>query len=191
MNFKLKKTSIEDLFIIEPIIVNDDRGYFIKKYFYSFFKNLNQLDFVSEELISKSKLGTIRGLHFQRKNPQAKLISVIRGKIFDVAVDLRGGSLTYGQHYAIELSDSNNLMLLVPEGFAHGFLALEEGTIVSYLCSSEYEIDFDTGIRYNDPDLGINWPKIEFDYIISIKDKNLPFFRDFKGFISDPKVYKK
>jgi len=183
MNFQVKKTNIKDLLVIEPLKITDERGYFIKKYLNSFFKDLRQLDFISEELISRSKLGTIRGLHFQSKNPQAKLINVIKGKVYDVAVDLRKGSLTYGQHYAIELSEVNNLMLLIPEGFAHGFMSLAENSIVSYLCSSEYEPNFDSGLIYNDPDLNIQWPKLDLEYTISDKDKGLPMFRDFKGFI--------
>jgi dTDP-4-dehydrorhamnose 3,5-epimerase len=135
-----------------------------------------------EEFFTKSKYGTLRGLHFQTKNPQKKLINVIKGKIFDVAVDLRVGSVTYGKHFGVELSSENNMMLLIPEEFAHGFLSLEEGTIISYLCSNEYEEEFDTGIVYDDSDLNVQWPRLDVDFLISDRDKSFPRFKDFKGF---------
>lgn len=182
MSYKLITTYIENLVIVEPKVHIDSRGYLIKKYLSSYFEKSGILNFVAEEVITKSKLGTIRGLHFQTKNPQAKLVSVVKGSIFDVAVDLRLGSPTYGMYFGLELSSENNLMLLIPEGFAHGFLSLEEDTIVIYPCSSEYEPDFDSGVLYNDSDLNIKWPKLDIDYIISEKDRNLPRFRDFQGF---------
>lgn len=182
MSYKIITTSIESLVIIEPKVHTDSRGLFIKKYLNSFYEKSGLFGVVAEELISKSKLGTIRGLHFQNKNPQAKLINVIKGRIYDVAVDLRLGSPTYGMHFGLELSSENNLMLFIPEGFAHGFLSLEEDTIVSYLCSTEYEPDHDSGIRFDDPDLNIQWPILDLDYVLSEKDLNLSRFRDFQGF---------
>lgn len=180
--FKVHKTHIEKLLVIEANKIIDGRGYFVKKYLSSYFKNIGMLDIVAEEIISKSKFGTIRGLHFQTKNPQAKLISIINGRILDVAVDLRRGSLTYGEHFSIELSSQSNFMLFIPAGFAHGFLALEEDSIVSYLCSTEYEPDYDSGLIFNDPDLNIHWTSLDCDYTISDKDKSLPRFQDFSGF---------
>ena len=175
-------TKINELTIIEPKVFFDIRGKFIKK-----FHNLALLEndvqlVVKEEIISISKQAALRGLHFQTKNPQAKLVSVLKGKIYDVAVDLRLGSPTYGIHYGLELTSENNLILYIPEGFAHGFLSLEEDTIVSYLCSTEYEPEHDSGIRFDDPDLDIQWPELDMNYIISEKDLNLPNFKDFKGF---------
>lgn len=182
MSYKLITTSIENLIVVEPKVHIDGRGYFIKKYHNSYFESSNMLGFVAEELVSKSKLGTIRGLHFQTKNPQAKLVSVIKGRIYDVAVDLRAGSRTYGMHFGVELSSYNNMMFFIPAGFAHGFLSLEEDTIVSYLCSTEYELEYDSGLFHDDPDLQIQWPKLDMEYIISEKDKRLPRFKDFLGF---------
>jgi len=179
--YRLITTSIENLLIIEPKVHTDIRGIFVKKYLKSYFESINTLGLVAEELISKSRLGTIRGLHFQTKNPQAKLVSVLSGKIYDVAVDLRIESPTYGMHFGLELSSENNLMLLIPEGFAHGFLSLEEDTIVSYLCSTEYEPEHDSGILFDDPDLKIEWPKIDLEYTISEKDQKLPKFKDFQN----------
>ena len=181
-SFKLITTPIKGLLVVEPIVYRDSRGFFMKKYMGSFFEKSNIFGNVAEELISKSKLGTIRGLHFQTKNPQAKMVSVLKGKVFDVAVDLRLGSPTYGNYFGLDLNTENNLMLLIPAGFAHGFLSLEEDTIVSYLCSTEYEPEHDTGIIFNDIDLNIQWPKLNMEYVISEKDNNLPRFKEFKGF---------
>ena len=182
MPYKIITTPIEHLVIVEPKVHTDNRGFFIRKYLNSYVRNFGMLASVAEELISVSRLGTIRVLHFQTKNPQAKLVNVIKGRIYDVAVDLRLGSLTYGEHIVLELSSENNLMLYIPEGFAHGFLSLEDDTIVSYLCSTEYEPEHDSGIRFDDPDLDIKWPELDMNYIISEKDLNLPIFKDFKGF---------
>jgi dTDP-4-dehydrorhamnose 3,5-epimerase len=180
--FEFIKTDLSGLYVISNKVHIDDRGWLIKKFHKSTFKSNGFVSDFSEELISCSHYGVLRGLHFQTKNPQAKLVTVLRGKIYDVVVDLRLESSTYGKHYSIELSDQNKLTLLIPEGFAHGFLSLEEETIVSYLCSTEYESDYDGGIIYNDPDLKIIWPKIEGDYLISSKDNSLGKFRNFLGF---------
>lgn len=182
MKFKVISTEIEGLYLIESRTLFDDRGFFRKTYQKSYFCDLGLISSIGEEFFSKSKYGTLRGLHFQTKNPQTKLINVIKGKIFDVAVDLRVGSITYGKYFGVELSDENNMLLLVPEGFAHGFLTLEDNTIVSYLCSTEYEPDFDSGLVYNDPDLGIQWPLLDVEYIISERDKMLNRLKDFPGF---------
>ena len=182
MSFKRLNSDIDGLLIIEAKKLYDNRGYFTKIYHKSSFNELDANFNIFEEFASQSNYGVLRGLHFQTKHPQAKLINVIKGRIFDVAVDLRIDSPTYGMHYGLELSSENNLMFFIPAGFAHGFLSLEEETIVSYLCSTEYEPEHDSGIRFDDPDLEIQWPKLDLDYIISEKDLNLPMFRDFKGF---------
>lgn len=180
--FNIKEKEILGIKIITPLVFLDSRGKFVKKFHKSSYVT-NEISLeAKEEIISISKKGVMRGLHFQTKHPQAKLINVIKGKIYDVAVDLRLGSLTYGEHFGLELSSENNLMVYIPEEFAHGFLALEEDTIVSYLCSTEYEPDHDSGLRYDDPDLKIQWPKLDVEYIVSEKDLNLPRFKDFKGF---------
>jgi dTDP-4-dehydrorhamnose 3,5-epimerase len=183
--FEFTETEIKGLCIIAPKIHIDNRGKLIKKFHMSSFDSFGLPSVFSEELISTSKYGVLRGLHFQVNKPQAKLVNVVKGKIYDVAVDLRENSDTYGSHYGLELSEHNGLMLFIPEGFAHGFLSLEAGTIVSYLCSSEYEASYDSGIYYNDPDLNIAWPKISGEYILSPKDIALGSFKDFLGFMSE------
>ena len=180
--FNFKEDRILGIKIITPPVFFDSRGKFVKKFHKSTYVNSEIYLEAKEEIISTSKRGVMRGLHFQTKHPQAKLINVVKGKIYDVAVDLRLGSLTYGEYFGLELSSENNLMLYIPAGFAHGFLSLDEDTIVSYLCSTEYEPDHDSGLRYDDPDLKIQWPKLDVEYIVSEKDLNLPMFRDFKGF---------
>lgn len=183
--FNFIESEIKGLYIISPKINIDDRGKLIKKFHKSSFEMKELPIIFSEELISTSKFGVLRGLHFQIKRPQAKLVNVVKGKIYDVAVDLRKESSTYGKYFGIELSDQNGLMLFIPEGFAHGFLSLEEGTVVSYLCSTEYEPSFDSGIHFNDSDLNIAWPEIDGEYILSLKDNALGSFRDFLGFTTD------
>jgi dTDP-4-dehydrorhamnose 3,5-epimerase len=188
--FEFKKTPIDGLHLVSPKVHRDHRGQLIKKFHKTTFENNSIKTDISEEIIQISDFGVMRGLHFQTKHPQSKLINVCNGRILDVVVDLRFGSKTYGKHYSVELSDSNNLMLYIPEGFAHGYLVLEDKTIVSYFCSSEHEPDFDSGILYNDPELEIEWPNIGVEYIISEKDISLPLFRDFKGFMSGSELVK-
>ena len=132
---------------------------------------------------SKSKKGTIRGLHFQQKYSQGKLIRVIKGAVFDVAVDLRFGSPTFGKWMGFELSEYNHDVLYIPEGFAHGFLALEDDTIFSYKCTNKYAPEFDSGIRYNDLDINVEWP-VELvggweNVITSEKDSKLQSLDEF------------
>lgn len=134
-------------------------------------------DFVQDNH-SKSSYGVLRGLHFQNEKPQAKLIRVIEGTIFDVIVDLRKDSSSFGQWLGIELSDTNNKMLYVPQGFAHGFLTLSENAQIVYKCSELYYKELESGIRWNDPQLNIDWPIKHIENIIlSDKDKLLPFFK--------------
>lgn len=155
---ELIKTPINQLFILKPSIFKDQRGYFFESYNQQLFTKLGlQYTFVQDNQ-SMSKKGVIRGLHFQ--NPpyaQAKLVRVIQGEILDVAVDLRKESDTFGQHYQVHLSAENQLQLLIPEGFAHGFVALKENTIVQYKCTQFYKKEAEGTLIYNDPDLNINW----------------------------------
>jgi len=161
---------------ITPHLFNDERGYFFENFNHSKFKQ-NQIDlnFIQENF-SKSKKNVIRGLHFQ-KNPkaQAKLVTVVSGEIFDVAVDLRKNSPTFGKWVSEILSEVNHKSLYVPEGFAHGFCVLSEGATVVYKINQEYSPDHEQGIIWNDPDIGISWPISES--IISEKDQNLPLFK--------------
>ncbi len=128
---------------------------------------------------SRSKRGVLRGLHFQRApHAQGKLVRVSRGRAWDVAVDLRAGSPTYGKYHAIELSEENKRMFWIPEGFAHGFLALEDDTELQYKCTAEYSAAEDGGIRWDDPDIGIDWPDLGMRPIVSAKDAALPLLRE-------------
>ncbi len=176
------KTSIEGLTLIEPHVFEDERGYFIKDFEKETFARNGLPDFVIESNESKSRKGTIRGLHFQQKYSQGKLIRVIRGAVFDVAVDLRFGSPTFGRWEGFELSESNHLELFIPKGFAHGYLALEEGSIFSYKCTDRYAPEYDSGIRYDDPDIAVQWPIDRVgkeNLITSAKDARLQSFAEF------------
>jgi len=137
-----------------------------------------------EEVTNINNLGALRGLHFQFKNPQSKLINVIKGKIYDAVVDLRIESPTFGKLFTFYLSSEDKKSLFVPARFAHGFLVLEEGTIVSYLADYKYESEFESGIYFNDPDLAISWPKLK-DYLVSEKDLALQSLEDIKKTIKE------
>ena len=177
MPFIFKRLEIPDVILIEPKIFEDARGFFMETYKYSEFrKNGIEYEFVQDNH-SKSKKGVLRGLHYQLKPmEQGKLVRCIRGRIWDVAVDIRKGSPWYKKWVAVELSEENKLMLWVPPGFAHGFVALEDNTEVVYKVTKEYTPELDRGIIWNDPDIGIEWP-IE-NPILSEKDSNLPRLKD-------------
>lgn len=183
MALSIERTPIEGLTLIHPHVFEDERGYFIKDFERNFYaENGLPVDF-QETNESKSRKGTIRGLHFQQKYSQGKLIRVIKGAVYDVAVDLRFGSPTFGKWMGFELSEYNHDVLYIPEGFAHGFLALEDDSIFSYKCTNKYAPEFDSGVRFNDPEIGVEWP-IErvggWDNVItSSKDAQLQLFKDF------------
>ncbi len=174
MPFQFERTSIEGLILVKPKVFNDGRGFFVEEYKKSDFTKAGiNIDFTQDNH-SKSSRGVLRGLHFQ-KDPyaQAKLVRCIKGKVWDVAVDLRAGSATFGKWLGFELSEENFNMLFIPEGFAHGFLTLSQEAEIFYKCSKEYSPQYDSGVRYDDPTLNISWPLKEV--IISDKDKKLPF----------------
>jgi len=149
---------ISGLKILQPTIFQDDRGYFFESYNYETFKNLGIEDLFLQDNQSFSKKNVIRGLHFQMPPfAQAKLVRVIKGAVLDVAVDIRKGSATYGQHFSVVLSEENQWQFYIPEGFAHGFAALEDHTIFAYKCSKIYYKDSERTILFNDKDLNINW----------------------------------
>ena len=178
---KFIKTNIEDLIIIEPTVFGDIRGYFLESYNQNKFEKIvGRVSFIQDNE-SKSSKGVLRGLHFQ-KPPynQAKLVRCIEGKVLDVAVDLRNGSKTYGQHIAIELSSENKKQLFVPRGFAHGFLVLSETAIFAYKVDNIYAPDYEAGICWNDPILNISWHLDEIDILVSEKDAKLPVFSEFE-----------
>ncbi len=178
---KFIKTKIKDLVILEPSFFEDKRGYFLESYNQDKLEEvIGKVSFVQDNE-SKSSKGVLRGLHFQ-KPPynQAKLVRCIEGKVLDVAVDLRNGSKTYGQHIVIELSSENKKQLFVPRGFAHGFLVLSETAIFAYKVDNIYAPDYDAGICWNDPILNISWGLDEIDILVSEKDAKLPFFSEFE-----------
>ena len=177
---KFIKTAIPDVYIIEPSVFGDERGYFLESFNLEKFKeNIYPINFVQDNE-SKSSKGVLRGLHFQKPPfEQAKLVRCIEGTVIDVAVDIRRGSPTYGKHVAIELSGENKRQLFVPRGFAHGFSVLSESAVFAYKVDNRYAPESDSGIRYDDKELNIDWGLLEKDVQLSVKDKNLSFFTDF------------
>ncbi|MBK8487586.1 MAG: dTDP-4-dehydrorhamnose 3,5-epimerase [Bacteroidetes bacterium] len=172
-------THIPGLFVFEPKVFEDERGYFYESYNANIFaeKNIN-LNFVQDNQ-SKSSYGVLRGLHFQLEPmAQAKLVRVISGEVLDVAVDLRLGSPTYKEHYSIALSADNRKQLYIPKGFAHGFVVLSETAEFFYKCDNFYSKEHDGGIAFNDPALNIDWQLPEDVLVISEKDKNLPLLNE-------------
>ncbi|MBB6216437.1 dTDP-4-dehydrorhamnose 3,5-epimerase [Anaerosolibacter carboniphilus] len=170
--FLFIQTEISGLYVIEPKVFADQRGYFMESYNHrEFCENGLDMVFVQDNQ-SKSKKGVLRGLHFQKEHPQGKLVRVINGEVFDVAVDLRQSSETYGKHFGIILSDENKKQLYVPEGFAHGFLVLSDEAEFIYKCTDYYYPDDEGGILWNDSDIDIAWPLDGIEQVIlSEKDK--------------------
>lgn len=175
------KTKIEGLVIIEPSVFGDDRGYFMETYNEEEFHKAGLTMRFVQDNESKSSKGVLRGLHFQTKFTQGKLVRVTRGEVFDVAVDLRNGSATYGQWAGVLLTEKNKTMFYVPEGFAHGFLVVSDEAVFNYKCTNLYAPEYDGGIRWNDPAVGIEWPldKIE-DVLLSEKDTQLPLLSEIR-----------
>lgn len=181
--FLFKNTKIEGLIKVNPFYVEDERGYFLKNYERDIFTANGISGNIDEQFESLSENGVIRGLHFQSKHPQDKLVRAIKGKVFDVAVDLRKDSKTFGQWESFWLSEDNKEMLLVPKGCAHGFLVISDQALVSYTCIGKFLSEFDDGIIWNDKNLKINWPLNLVDkVIISERDKN---FRGMDKFIAE------
>ena len=175
---KLTLTPIKDLVVIEPKVFGDERGYFYEAYNKNTFHELGlDYDFVQDNQ-SFSKKGVLRGLHFQKNYPQAKLVRVIDGEVFDVAVDLRKDSPTYGKWYGVVLSGENKKMFMIPRGFAHGFLVLSDTAIFSYKCDDFYHPNDEGGIIYNDPTIGVEWPKLDCEFVLSEKDKKHDKFKN-------------
>ena len=170
--FKITKCEIEGLYILEPKVFYDDRGYFMETYNQNDFDELGlNMKFVQDNE-SKSKRGVLRGLHFQKKHTQGKLVRVIKGSVYDVAVDIRKNSKTFGKWVGVELSEENKKQFYIPEGFAHGFLVLSEEAQFVYKCSDFYYPEDEGGIIYNDSTINISWPIPEdMEVVISEKDK--------------------
>lgn len=179
-NFKIEELNISGAYKITSNIFQDNRGTFQKYFEKEDFLNCGLSFNCDEMFISSSKKNVVRGLHFQTKEPQIKLVNVVKGAIFDVLVDLRKDSKTYGKWYGMELSEENNLGLLIPRGCAHGFLSLQENSIVMYHCDGKYDKDTDTGIYFADKDINIDWPIKDInDVIIGNRDKDLMSFKEF------------
>ena len=177
--FVFNKTDIEGVFVIEPKVFGDSRGYFMETYKEDEFK-ANGLDYhFVQDNQSKSHKGVLRGLHYQKSFPQAKLVRVISGEVFDVAVDLRKNSPTYGKWVGVILTSENKKMLMIPRGFAHGFVVLSNTAEFVYKCDEVYHPEDEGGIMWNDPDIAIKWP-YDGELLLSEKDTKHPLLRDSK-----------
>ncbi len=177
MNFI--KTEIEGVYIIEPKVFGDTRGYFFEAFSQrEFDENVGKTVFVQDNQ-SMSRYGVLRGLHFQKPpHTQAKLVSCVRGRVLDVAVDIRKGSPTFGRYVSVELSDENHRMFFIPQGFAHGFSVLSDTAIFQYKCDNYYAPQSEGALIWNDPDINIDWRVPAADVILSEKDRKHPFLKD-------------
>jgi dTDP-4-dehydrorhamnose 3,5-epimerase len=176
---EFKETEIKGVYIIEPRVFSDARGYFMEAWKKAEFEeHIGKVDFIQDNE-SKSSYGVLRGLHYQKgASSQAKLVRVIKGKVLDVAVDIRRSSPTFGRHVMVELSEDNKRQFFIPRGFAHGFLVLSDEAIFTYKVDNAYAPQQDAGIRWNDPQLAIEWPIDPKDVLTSEKDLNQPFLKD-------------
>jgi dTDP-4-dehydrorhamnose 3,5-epimerase len=175
---KFTSTGIADLWLIEPRVFEDSRGYFFESFNEQSFKNHTgiTIDFIQDNE-SRSTKGVLRGMHFQkREHAQAKLVRVIEGEVQDVAVDLREGSPTFGEHFSVNISAENKKQLFIPRGFAHGFLVLSETAVFSYKCDNYYNKESEGGLLYSCPNLGIDWQLKDTQLLLSDKDIILPCF---------------
>jgi dTDP-4-dehydrorhamnose 3,5-epimerase len=180
-NFIYHKCDIDGLYIIEPKVFGDERGYFMETYQYQDFKAAGlSMNFIQDNQ-SLSRKGVLRGLHFQKEHPQGKLVRVFMGSVYDVAVDLRKNSPTYGKYHGVVLSEENKKMFYVPEGFAHGFLVLSEKAVFTYKCTDYYHPEDEGGILWNDPEIGIDWPiNSDMEIILSERDQKHPTLQQSK-----------
>ena len=176
---KYIKADIEGVYVIEPTVFDDARGYFFEAWKQAEFnEHVGKVDFIQDNE-SKSSYGVLRGLHYQKgETSQAKLVRVIKGKVLDVAVDIRKSSPTFGKHIMVELSDANKRQLFIPRGMAHGFLVLSDEAIFTYKVDNPYSPKTEAGIRWNDPDLAIEWPIDLVTVQTSEKDLKQPFFKE-------------
>ena len=173
------ETGIEGLKVIEPDVFHDERGYFVETYNAERYAKHGITQVFVQDNESKSQKGVVRGLHWQTgAAAQSKLVRVVQGAVWDVAVDLRKGSRTYGRHFAVMLTGDNKKQFLIPRGFAHGFIVLEDDTIFAYKCDNVYCKSAERGMRFDDPALGIEWPYVGIPLLLSEKDRALPLFRE-------------
>ena len=178
-NFTFNKTKIDGVYVIETKVFGDERGYFMETYNKEAFDEAGlKYNFVQDNQ-SRSHKGVLRGLHFQKAHPQAKLVRVLEGEVFDVAVDLRGGSETYGRWVGVRLSGENGRQFMIPRGFAHGFVVLSDTAHFTYKCTDTYHPECEAGMRWDDPTLAIKWPTDGLDVLTSPKDTAAqPFSED-------------
>ncbi|MBE6203700.1 MAG: dTDP-4-dehydrorhamnose 3,5-epimerase [Rikenellaceae bacterium] len=176
---KVVKTAIEDVVIIEPDVFGDARGYFFESYSQKRFdEQVRPVKFVQDNE-SKSRYGVLRGLHFQKgKDAQSKLVRVVKGRVLDVAVDIRRGSPTFGKYVAVELTEENHRQLFIPRGFAHGFSVLSEEAVFQYKCDNLYAPQSEGAIAWNDPEIGIDWGLKAEDVLLSAKDAAHPLLSE-------------
>lgn len=176
--------SVKGVFVIEPKVFGDSRGYFYESFKQAEFDEHigHHVEFVQENQ-SKSSKGVLRGLHYQKGDAsQAKIVRVVKGSVLDVAVDIRKSSPTFGKYVAVELSEENNRQLFIPRGFAHGFLVLSDEAVFTYKVDNVYAPQADAGIMYNDPQVGIEWPKLDCEFLLSEKDTKHPLLKDAEVF---------
>ncbi len=179
-NFTFIETDIKGVYIIESKVFGDNRGYFQETYQYENFKEAGLDMIFVQDNESKSKKGVLRGLHFQTQYSQGKLVRVLQGEVFDVAVDLRKDSVTYGKWTGVRLSSENKRMFYIPENFAHGFLVLSDEATFAYKCTSLYHPEFDSGINWNDNEINIQWPLEGIkEVLLSDKDKKQQTFAEY------------
>lgn len=172
----IKKTFIEGVLLIEPKVFGDTRGFFLEMWHHERYKEAGLVDSFKQDNISRSSKGTLRGMHFQNPRPQGKLVSVIQGAIFDVVVDMRKSSSTFGKWFGVELNDTNHMQLYIPLGCAHGFLTVEDDTLFHYKCTEMYSPGTERCLFWNDPDVNIQWPFQP--KVLSEKDLKAPLLRD-------------
>lgn len=168
--FRFLRTPIEGLAVVEPRVFDDARGYFVECFNLRDFEAAGIPFACKQQNVSASVRGVLRGMHYQVHHPQAKLVRVNLGEVFDVAVDVRRSSPTFGSWYGVRLSADNRRMLYLPRGMAHGFLVMSERAEFMYLCDEYYHPEDESGFRYDDPAVGIDWPELGMDYILSEKD---------------------
>ncbi len=177
---KITETNLKGCFILEPTIFEDKRGIFFESFNKKNFEQYigKSIDFIQDNH-STSRKGVLRGLHYQKGgDAQAKLVRVVKGEVFDVAVDMRKGSTTYGEHFKMRLTENDNKLVFIPKGMAHGFISLVDDTIFAYKCDEYYNQQSECGIVFNDPELNIDWEYPLEKIILSEKDKRLPTFKD-------------
>lgn len=176
MPFDFKPCPIEGLYEIQPKVFGDERGYFFEAWSERDFAASGLEQHFVQDNQSRSMRGVLRGLHFQKTHPQGKLVRAISGEVFDVALDIRPGSSSRGKWHAVILSGEKQNQFWIPGGFAHGFLVLSEFAVFAYKCTDFYHPEDEGGILWNDPEIGITWPDLGMDYLLSAKDKKLPCY---------------